>query len=447
MHDFPSDADVEAALPANGHSWLRQYVVHGHRRLPSPAIYHLGVGLSILAATAPYKLRVGEHNFLRPVAPNVYSLVVGGSGAQKTLALLLGRDLLKAACPDLVSPEPGTEEALIASTGLQPVQWIMLQEFGSFLQASTGDSYRAGLRKALTGAYEGEINDRTFKKGKVITKEPQFSMLCACTPADLQAYTSAIDWEGGFLSRFFLAGGNRTRTQHFPELDADRGAWLLSWLYAVGRSTTASPCTGFTPDAAALWASFNDEIEALRATSPERSSGVIGRTILQAAKVSALLAWDYGPMRDTQPWAMGVEILQPSIAIARLHLKTALALIPSIAPSAEARELQEVLMSVPVTSWASEAEILRKVPIQARRLKQALFTLKARLHVEHALQGTHTFWRQTRNAEIPAFDPDLQAAPPPGVGDAPAAAPPPYVSPPEREDAQVIRLPWVSAQQ
>lgn len=438
MIDFPSDADVESALPVSDHSWLRQYVVHGFLRLPTPAIYHLATGLSVLAATAPYRLRVGEHNFLRPVAPNLYSLVVGGSGAQKTLALLLGRDLLKAACPDLVSAEPGSEEALVASTGAQPVQWIMLQEFGAFLQATTGGSYREGLRKALTGAYEGEINDRNLKKGKVLTRDPQISMLCACTPVDLQNYTAAIDWEGGFLSRFFLAGGVRTRTQHLPVLDQARADWLLGWLYHVGRSSTVGACTGFTPAARDLWTAFNDEIEALRQASPERSSGVIGRTILQAAKVSALLAWDYGPMRRGEPWAMDLDVLHPAIAIARLHLKTALALIPSIAPTQEARELQEVLSSVPIETWISEAELLRRVPIQVRRLRSALGTLKARLQVEAVQQGAHAFWRQTPQAELPAFDPDLQAAPPP-----PPAAPPP--GPDTSPPGQVIPLPWVMA--
>lgn len=411
---YIEDDEAFAALPATDHSWLTQYVHHGARVLASPVIFHVATGLAVLAATCPHRMAFGAPAFIRPTLPNIYAMAVGESGGGKTHAVELGRDFLRAACPDLVPSLPGSDEHFVRSLETNPVQILVYGDFGHFLSVTTDGNYRAPLRASYTEAFEGSpISSQTLKR-KFHQEHPQPSILAACTPRHLVDFTYGVDWEGGFMSRFFIGFGSRTRAQHFPGSDEIRRVWLLSKITEMARCANAGPCLGFDAQSAKLWTDFQDAVEVQRRAAPERSRGAIGRTILHACKILILLSWDYGKLRSGEPWEISWEIARPAIALARLHLRAVNALVDRIAPTSEARVLQEVLSAIGPT-WTPLPAILHEVPMQLRTLKQCLATHVAGLRIEETMQGAVAYYRQIKT-EMPVYDAQFAASPPPNIG-------------------------------
>ena len=85
-----TELDAARACPQTG--FIHTYALHSMRQTTAPLVYHLGVGLSVLAATCPTNYGMFYAGMLRP---NFYCLLVGRSGEdQKSSAITIGRDLL-----------------------------------------------------------------------------------------------------------------------------------------------------------------------------------------------------------------------------------------------------------------------------------------------------------------------------------------------------------------
>jgi hypothetical protein len=129
-----TEAEAAAALPPEG--WVRRYVIHAAKQTTAPLVYHIGVGLTTLTATAP--LGYGTH-YAGKLRANNFCLLVGRSGEDnKSSALNVGRRLLFEAAPPLVGDFPGSPEGLIDSLAIAPSQLIPISEFGKFLSSAQG---------------------------------------------------------------------------------------------------------------------------------------------------------------------------------------------------------------------------------------------------------------------------------------------------------------------
>lgn len=149
--DFMPVTEFEAAsaLPADG--WVRRYVVHAIKQTTSPLIYHIGTGLTILAATCPLAYGMNYAGMLRA---NNFCLLVGRSGEDnKSSALNVGREILDAAAASLIGEYPGSPEGLIESLAVTPSQMIPISEFGRFLAAAQGGYYEP-MKTLLADAWD-----------------------------------------------------------------------------------------------------------------------------------------------------------------------------------------------------------------------------------------------------------------------------------------------------
>lgn len=132
-----TELEAVAALPPHG--WVRRYVVHAIKQTTSPLVYHLGMGLTVMAATCP--LAYGMH-YAGALRANNFCLLVGRSGEDnKSSALNVGREILDAAASTLIGEYPGSPEGLIESLAVTPSQMVPISEFGRFLSAAQGGYY------------------------------------------------------------------------------------------------------------------------------------------------------------------------------------------------------------------------------------------------------------------------------------------------------------------
>lgn len=174
-------ANVVLSLPPD--SWLARYVRHGFRQTTAPLVYHIGVGLALLAPTCPLGYGTRYAGDLRT---NNFVLLVGRSGEdRKSSALNVGKELLDAAAPKLIGDFPGSQEGLIESLARVPSQVIPISEMGKFL-SSAQRGYFEPIKSTLADLWDctastcdilgekGWASSNTLKKGdKVWALDPE----------------------------------------------------------------------------------------------------------------------------------------------------------------------------------------------------------------------------------------------------------------------------------
>ena len=116
--------------------------------------FHLFAGLTLLAQAAPIGLSVPW--FGETLAPNLYAIIIAPSAEGcKTTAIKIARRLLLLASEKrssrpvsfneaIVCTPPGSSEALVdyfsATPGADPRKFLIYDEFGELLQASSGSA-------------------------------------------------------------------------------------------------------------------------------------------------------------------------------------------------------------------------------------------------------------------------------------------------------------------
>jgi hypothetical protein len=197
--------DIPAAvLPPLG--FLTSYVQHARALTDAPPIYHLAVGLSILAAAAGNRVwteawgqKIRAHLWIVLIAPSSYF--------RKTTSMNIGLGLLRQAIPTAVLANDFSREQFLADRQEQPAGVIPIGEFGSLL-AVLGRDYMSGMKEQLTELYDSpDLWERKLKSGTVKISAPAISMLSASTMDWLQKRINEGDVRGGFLPRvqFFTA--------------------------------------------------------------------------------------------------------------------------------------------------------------------------------------------------------------------------------------------------
>ena len=203
--------------------WLWSYVQYTANQ-ESPSIFHLWVGLSVLAATLDRRIYFDKAYYM--LYPNLYVILVGPSArVRKSVAIGCGHTLFKLAFPDegTVSQKI-TPEALIKVFGDAfkakgtSSGYIVNSELGVFLSASARD---AGLIQLLTKMYDSEdiLDYHTIGRGKEKCEKICCNMLGATTPDWLKTGMPEHAVGGGFTSRvIFVYQDKPDHLDPFPKI-------------------------------------------------------------------------------------------------------------------------------------------------------------------------------------------------------------------------------------
>lgn len=417
------EADVRQAvalLPE--HSWIRQYVTYAENITDSHLFYHVAVALSTLSVTCSHALTGRGIGFKADTFPNFYAWVVGLSGeAEKSLAIDVGTDLLRAYTDGLIGPAPTAETVLLKVLSITPNQLFVYSEGGKFLSATSGGIANPGgqtLRKGFTEAYDGKPYAIAYSvdKGRpsFSVEAPRPSFLGGCTPADLEEFTLSVDWEAGFMSRFFFAYGMPERHRGEPLEQPERKTWLGSWLARSAIQSETGQCVGIDAGAKAhydAWLAAYRERYAKESQDPTLA-GVLSRARLFVFKIAVLICWSTGRGWGTAPWWISEVEMRAATALVDLHLRCAINLCANVQPSIAMREQQRLLRSIG-TTWTSQGEALRLAKLTIRQATPYFATLVVQGLIAEETQGATLYYRRIPNGSPREYDNDFVFEPAP----------------------------------
>lgn len=375
MHPITEDEAINA-LPLRSDSFVYNYVKWACRQTDAPMAYHIGTALSILAVTAPVNL--GATIAGPMLHPNLFVLLAGRSGEdRKSTAAGMGKALLQAGAPGLIAPEPGSEQGFVDQLAEQPVQLVYYSEFGSFLSKAAGGGYYEALKTRLNEVYDGGTVGRKKANGKgVMIENPRVTVLGACATPYLESYTTPVDWTGGFMGRWLVLFAHRERLYALgqkpdPAVTEALKGDLYQRVIDAGQYG-AGECQGFTLEASKRWESWFHDVN--NRVLPEYIIGARARVSTTAVKAALVLAWDYGNVRGGQPWSIGLDVLEPAIKIAELHLQSVVALSELLTESKDMRDRRRLLLALK-EGPRTHAELMREVKLLKRRFTDVLDTL------------------------------------------------------------------------
>lgn len=335
-------------------------------------VYHLGVGLTILGATCP--LAYGMH-YAGTLRANNFCLLVGRSGEdQKSSALAVGKSILDAAAAPLIGDFPGSPEGLIDSLARRPSQFIPISEFGKFLSAAQ-KGYFEPTKTLLADLWDAQATQRTKANNKIIRVDnPRLSIGAACSIPYLEKHTLAEDWTGGFMGRWLVLYGKRERNDPDPIGDKTDFDWLCDEIRTRATTTTAGWCIGLDDPARKRWFDWYNDVTNRKL--PENIIGIRSRAPSMARKIALVYGWDYGAALSGQPWHMGLDVLQPAISLAELHIKSLIHLSDVIAEHSDARLRRAVMHAVIQKGGvATLGEILGVMKMRKRPIVEMLDAL------------------------------------------------------------------------
>jgi hypothetical protein len=409
------EQEVRDVLALYPDGFIRRYCAFAEQQVSSHLGYHLATALCMAAVASPTNL-IGV-GFKAPTRVNLYGIIVGSSGdAEKTLAINVGLRILSESVPALLGPDPTAEETLSKILSTRPSQLFVYPELAMFLSKTAGGTANqrgSSLRDGFMGTFDGFSYTREYSKGQQVeVLNPRVSFLGACTPRHLEDYTIALDWEGGFLNRFFIMYGERERDISSPTPDPAVEAWLRGYLTWSG-GCEAAECLGLTPEAEACWTTWKKEffLKHQAIHKDERVKGLVARSRLIAAKVATLLSWTLG--RGTTPWRIEEDVMQAAVATAELHLRSALALVVRIAPNHEMREQGAVLRACGEGEWRALGDILRDCYLPMRKAKIYIDTLLEMGVLTTCVQDVTAYYRVVQNGAPRPYDGSVANLPPP----------------------------------
>lgn len=417
-----SDERALAALPRNDNSFLEGYVQYCRLKTPSPLVYHLGVGLGLLAVSCREDYVI-EHVFPSDIYPNFWGLLIGKSASGKTQAInQTGSKFLDLAGPNFKLGDPRSEEGFRKSLKKQGRRVLLYPEFQSFLGATAGNSdsnYRAKIRDALTEIFDS--NEYTGEKANetIELRNLRVSLIGACTPTGLRNRTTMDDWDGGFMSRFCMFYGAPDKEKKFfvPTENDDTAAvreWLIDSLAMrmhPGNEYHRKPgrCRGLTKAAREFEFDWLQKISNLESSVDPRFEGCMRRVPLIGQKIAAILAWDHGAAwhANGEDWEMDLDVLEPACAIADLHADTLIDFITVIPANESMAVLNQILDAIPSDSWISTGELLRKCGLLKRQFWMYMETLEERGDVRKEQQDYVMWWKRNESCVLPTWNEPL----------------------------------------
>ena len=356
------------AVPPQG--WIHDYMQHAVLQTTSPAGYHLGVALSIMAVTTPVSY---SHRYAGDLYGNLFTLLVGRSGEdQKSTALSIGLRVLREANPDRIGRMPGSPEGLIDALADRPQQILRYSEFGSFLsRAQRKGSYFEPMKALFTDLWDCTPQSRVKANGAgTNVPNPRLSIMAACSTPYLEKYTEPEDWSGGFMGRWAVMYAKRERTDPDPSGDPSAIPALAQGLQQRLGLAQAGLCLGLDDDAKALWREWYFDLE--RRPIAVTIAGAKTRAPTIARKAAMLYAWDFGEPFSGDPWRLGVHHLTWGIRFAELHLQSVVGIAEKLAEHPDARLRRTILEIVPPAGAQTLAQILRRTKMRKRVVMEVL---------------------------------------------------------------------------
>jgi len=334
------EQDVLSILPQS--SWLTNYVKYCQSQTTSPLAYQLGVGLSLLCISTPINYTI---RWFGKVPTNMYCLLAGRSGDdQKSTALGLGEEILDMADFNLIGEQPASAEGLVNSLAENQKQSIWYSEFGQFLSQSKG-GYMESVKTTYTNLWDGKNITRRKANETIRAEDPRLSIVGACSIPYLEQYTTAQDWTGGFMGRWLLLYAHRERTMPFPMAETlkvkQMREYLAGKLQEFLRTDYNSTCLGLDQDAQKLWSQWYSDLHSR--DLPSIISGTNTRCPSIAIRIAMAMAWDLGISRQNEDWYITEDVLQFSVNVAELHLKSVISLADKLAETPYAIDRRKVL--------------------------------------------------------------------------------------------------------
>lgn len=211
-------------MARNLKNWLKAYMEFT-QETESPACYHYWVASTLIAAATKRQVYL-DLNMFR-VYPNIYVIIVGPSGARKSIATGIGIQIATQAglkkfsdkitgaalIRDLShATEKRMEKVNGGGTEIEMVSPMMIyaSELGVFLGH---DAYGSGVIADLTDLYDcgAEWKKTTISRGDEIIPGPYVTLLAASTPQTLKDTIPPGAVGQGFTSRILFVWGDGRR--------------------------------------------------------------------------------------------------------------------------------------------------------------------------------------------------------------------------------------------
>jgi hypothetical protein len=226
-------------MARNLQNWLTAYLEFT-AETESPACYHFWTGATILSAATRGRVSLDMKMFR--VFPNIFTILVGPSGARKSAATSIGIKIARevgikkfsdkitgaALIRDLSKNQEQLAIPLDVKKGIEggvevkfnAPMMIYASELGVFLGQ---DAYGSGVITDLTDLYDNPLPDwkkTTISRGDEFVPAPFVTLLAASTPQTLKDVLPAESVGQGFTSRiFFVWGDGRRKRVPFPIWD------------------------------------------------------------------------------------------------------------------------------------------------------------------------------------------------------------------------------------
>lgn len=397
--DHISDEEVRRVLaPLGANTFTRAYVEAMGAACDAPLVYHLGCALALLATAIPMECSIDSPG--APLHGNLYVLLSGAPGtARKTTTISQARRIAQEVIPDRIGLNPGSQEGLLRGLANAPHQLQFYGDFSTFLTSSTNSRHLAPLRSGLLDAYDNGAISKILSGETLFVPATRLSMLAACTPSTLTTHLSAQDVGSGFLGRFLVLPGHRTRWVE-PAALPDHVLATLSGMLRH-RAMSMPLCrvrVQGTPVAPAMadWSRRTDKRQMADSRIGADAASRVGQI---AYKLGLLLTLDVLAPRLPEGSVPGLaevsvnaqmEAFAAATTLADLHARSVRTLAASLAPRPDMILSQavrtELLRSWLVGESPNEGDLTRRVGCLLTKLKPILQTLL----VEQFAVTTHT---------------------------------------------------------
>ena len=363
-----TEADVIKILPKNNESWLTSYIGYCAEQTTSPLAYHLGMGLTLLAVSAPHQLTM---RYFGKLPANIFCMLAGRSGEdQKSTALGLGYEILDMVDHKLIGDQPASAEGLIDSLAAQNQFVLMYSEFGQFL-AQAKNGYFESIKATMTNLWDGKNVSRR-KAGDVVIRaeNPRLSIAAACSIPYIAEYTRPHDWSGGFMGRWLLMYAKRERTMAFPPPETDEQIQMRKWLVqdlAKRRNFDGEHlgrCIGLDEESRKIWEKWYFELQ--DRSCPELIAGTKTRLPAIAMRVAFLYAWDQCTAIEHSSYWIIPQAIQFGIAVAELHYKSVVSLALNLVEHPDAQQRKNILKCFSNDPDQTLGSILKKTKLKKR---------------------------------------------------------------------------------
>lgn len=202
--------------------FLRPYVEEMSSFTDAPPIFHEFLGAALigtLLARQSHSVRVSAG--VGGTWTNLWVMIVGDSGSDhKSTAIRMMEKILMLTQSELRGPDDMSPEGLLsmfqsgeANPDLGPNLMLVYSEFlNVFFHFRR--QYSANLRPMLMDLYDVKpVFRKQLKKNYFEIPEPRCSMVGGIPSELLAQYSQPEDWDGGFLNRFVIVQGKKTRRQ------------------------------------------------------------------------------------------------------------------------------------------------------------------------------------------------------------------------------------------